>query len=143
MSWAYMYTLPGGTTGGCCDTHDRIIIVLEHQSGIWIWDEDFDLLMPRVDTSCRFRSPARAEDVLEIGIAVESITARRINYGFEIRESVTRRLVAAGGYQVACVNRGTFKAIEFPAELRDLFKRMDEVIREQRRDGGQRSAGWT
>ena len=105
--------------------------------------EDFDLLMPRVDTSCRFRSPARAEDLLEIGIAVESITARRINYGFEIRESVTRRLVAAGGYQVACVNRGTFKAIEFPAELRDLFKRMDEVIREQRRDGGQRSAGWT
>ena len=105
--------------------------------------EDFDMLMPRVDTSCRFRSPARAEEVLEIGIAVESITVRRIAYKFEVREADTRRLVAEGGYQVACVNRNTFKAIEFPTELRGLFKHMDELIREQRADRGKRSAGWT
>jgi hypothetical protein len=30
------------------------------------------VMMPRVDASCRFRSPAHAEEVLEIGIAVES-----------------------------------------------------------------------
>ena len=104
--------------------------------------EDFGILMPRVDASCRFRSPARAEEVLEIGIAVESITERRIAYRFEVRERDTRRLVVEGAYRVACVKKETFAATEFPAPLRGLFKRMDELIREQRRELGHRGAGW-
>ena len=45
--------------------------------------EDLGILMPRVDASCKFRVPARAEEVLEIGIAIESITTRRISYRFK------------------------------------------------------------
>ena len=80
--------------------------------------------------------------MLEIGIAVESITERRIAYRFEARERDTRRLVCEGAYRVACVNQETFKGTEFPAKLRGLFKRTDELIRAQRQDKGARGAGW-
>lgn len=103
---------------------------------------DFGILMPRVDASCRFRSPARAEEVLEIGIAVDSITERRIVYRFEARERDARRLVAEGTYRVACVKQDGFTAVEFPPELRGLFSRMKDLLREQRAGSGQRGAGW-
>src|ERR1700681_2250159 len=47
---------------------------------------DFGILMPRVEATCRFRSPARAEEVLAIGIGVEEMTERRISYLFEARQ---------------------------------------------------------
>jgi YbgC/YbaW family acyl-CoA thioester hydrolase len=103
---------------------------------------DFGILMPRVDASCRFRSPARAEDVLEVGIAVDTVSERRIAYRFEVRERDTRRLVAEGAYRVACVNKDTFKAVEFPLPLRGLFGRLDDLLREQRDPKRRRAAGW-
>lgn len=103
---------------------------------------DFGILMPRVETSLRFRAPARAEEVLEIGIAVDEITERRIAYRFEARERDTQRLIAEGAYRVACVRQDTFKGTEFPPQLRGLFKRMDELVKEQNEGGRRRSAGW-
>jgi YbgC/YbaW family acyl-CoA thioester hydrolase len=103
---------------------------------------EFGVVMPRVNASCRFRSPARAEEVLEIGIAVTTMTARRIGYRFEVRERDTARLVAEGEYSVACVRTDTFAAVEFPSVLRRLFDRVDEIIRDQRLGASPRAAGW-
>lgn len=104
--------------------------------------EDFGIVMPRVEASLRFRSPARAEEVLEIGIAVDEIRERRIAYRFEARERDTRRLVAEGAYRVACVDPTTFKATEFPAQLRRLFTRLPDLLREQGEGRRRRAAGW-
>lgn len=104
--------------------------------------DDFGILMPRVDASCRFRSPARAEEVLEIGIAIETSTERRIAYRFEARERDTRRMVAEGAYRVACVDAKTFKACDFPAPLRGLLTRFDDLLRQQSDRQPRRAAGW-
>jgi len=104
--------------------------------------EDFGIVMPRVEATLRFRSPARAEEVLEIGIAVDEIKARRIAYRFEARERDTQRLVAEGAYRVACVDPTTFKAVEFPAPLLGLFTRCASLIREQGEGRRRRAAGW-
>lgn len=103
---------------------------------------EFGILMPRVEASCRFRSPARAEEVLEVGIAVEEIGERRIHYRFEVRERDTRRLIAEGSYRVACVSSETFKGREFPAAIRILFGRFDELVHEQRTGPRRLRAGW-
>lgn len=104
---------------------------------------DFGILMPRVNAACRFRSPARAEEVLEVGIAVAAITPRRISYEFELRERDSGRPVAEGGYEVACVARETFKAIELPSRLRGLFDKLPELIQEQQAPSmRRRSRGW-
>jgi YbgC/YbaW family acyl-CoA thioester hydrolase len=102
---------------------------------------DFGILMPRLDATCRFRSPARAEEILEIGIAVRELTERRIAYLFEARHRDTGRLVCEGEYRVACVSADTFKSRDFPASMRMLIDRLPRVIEEQR-SNGRRAAGW-
>lgn len=104
--------------------------------------EDFGILMPRVEASCRFRSPARAEEVLEIGIAVDQVSERRIAYRFEARERDTRRPVCEGSYRVACVSQETFKAVELPAPLRQLLSRVPDLVRQQGEGRRRRAAGW-
>jgi YbgC/YbaW family acyl-CoA thioester hydrolase len=103
---------------------------------------DFGILMPRIEAQCRFKSPARAEEVLEIGIAVQEMTERRIAYIFEARERDTQRPVCEGSYRVACVTADTFKPCDFPAALRTLIGRLPSVIAEQR-SPRRHAAGWT
>jgi YbgC/YbaW family acyl-CoA thioester hydrolase len=103
---------------------------------------DFGILMPRIEAHCRFKSPARAEEVLEVGIAVEEMTERRIAYVFDARERDTQRQVCEGSYRVACVSADTFKPREFPPALRTLIGRLPSVIAEQA-SPRRHAAGWT
>src|SRR5262245_27993800 len=93
---------------------------------------DFKILMPRLDVACRFRSPARAEEVLEIGVAVRDMTARRIQYIFEARQEDSKRLVCEGDYRVACVSADTFKGRDFPPVLKAMIDGLPRLIEEQR-----------
>ena len=104
---------------------------------------DFGILMPRVDATCRFRSPARAEEVLVVGIAVEEITERRIRYLFEAREHDLSRLVCEGSYRVACVSADTFKPRDFPPVMRRLLTRLPSLIADQRSNRRRPGPGWT
>jgi len=106
------------------------------------WARDFGILMPRVEAKCRFRSPARAEDILSIGIAIEDLTDRRISYLFEARHHDTDRLVCEGSYRVACVSADTFKARDFPAAMRVLMNRLPALITDQRSGRRPAAAGW-
>ena len=103
---------------------------------------DLSILMPRVDASCKFRSPARAEEVLVIGIAVHEMTERRINYLFEAHQLYTDTLVCEGAYRVACVAADTFKPRDFPPQMRLLINRLPSVIADQRSERRRSAAGW-
>lgn len=87
----------------------------------------YGIFMPRVETSCRYRSPARAGELLEIGIGIDELAARRILYRFEVREHQTRRHVADGSYRVACVSSESFTPCDFPAEVHDLLRRLPSI----------------
>lgn len=103
---------------------------------------DFGILMPRLEVSCRFRSPARAEEVLSVGIALQEITDRRIRYQFEINELSLQRLVCEGTYRVACVSADTFKSRDFPPAMRSLLNRLPELIAEQNSPKRRAAPGW-
>jgi YbgC/YbaW family acyl-CoA thioester hydrolase len=104
---------------------------------------DFGILMPRLEAMCRFRSPARAEEVLSVGIAVTELTERRIRYAFEANERDTLRLVCEGSYRVACVAADTFRPRDFPPAMRMLLKRLPEVIADQASPRRRPGLGWT
>ena len=104
---------------------------------------DFGILMPRLEATCRFRSPARAEEVLSVGIGVVEMTERRIRYTFEAVERDDQRLVCEGGYRVACVTADTFRPCDFPAGFRLLIKRLPEVIAQQNSTRRRTAPGWT
>jgi acyl-CoA thioester hydrolase len=84
---------------------------------------DHGVMLPRIEASCRYRGPARADDVVRIGIQVEELTERRANYRFEVRDRGSDRLLAEGTCRIACVRSDTFKAIDFPEEVRTLLER--------------------
>jgi YbgC/YbaW family acyl-CoA thioester hydrolase len=104
---------------------------------------DFGILMPRIEAQCKYRSPARAEEVLEIGIAVNEMTERRIAYLFEARQRDTTKLVCEGSYRVACVTADTFKPRDFPPAMRTLIGRLPSLVIEQRTGPRRTAAGWT
>ncbi len=103
---------------------------------------DFGILMPRLEATCRFRSPARAEEVLSVGIAVQELTERRIRYLFEAHERDMNRLVCEGSYRVACVTADTFKPCDFPPEMRLLMKRLPSLIADQDAPRRRLAPGW-
>ena len=86
---------------------------------------ELGIFMPRVETTCRYRSPARAGDALEVGVSVSQVNGRRLEWRFEVRDEGSRRLVAEGSYRVACVDAGTFAPRDFPTEILTLLERLD------------------
>src|SRR5437773_6020486 len=48
-----------------------------------------NVFMPRTSLQTRFRSPARLGDELSVGVAVSTITDRRIGFAFDMRERGT------------------------------------------------------
>lgn len=79
------------------------------------------VVMPRTALTCNYRSPARFDDVLDVGLGVESVAERRVRYAFEIRQRESRQLVAEGTCEIACADSTTFKGRPFPDELRAVF----------------------
>lgn len=78
---------------------------------------DLNVFMPRTSLQSRFRSPARLGDEISVGVGVSAMTARRIEYAFDIRERGTNRLICNASYRVACVDAATFAPRSFPSEI--------------------------
>jgi len=82
---------------------------------------ELNVFMPRTSVESRFRSPAKLGDDIAVGIGVRTMTDRRIEYAFDIRERGTDRLICETSYRVACVDATTFTVRAFPAEIRTLL----------------------
>ena len=93
--------------------------------------EELGIMMPRVDVSARFRSPARPDQLLEIGIALSELSERRIGYSFDVREHRTGRVLADGAYRLAVVETDSFRGVPVPAPLAALLKRIPDVAAAQ------------
>jgi acyl-CoA thioester hydrolase len=86
--------------------------------------EQLGIMMPRIDVSARFRSPARPDELLVIGIALSELSERRIGYTFDVREFGTDRFVADGSYRLAVVETATFRSVAVPPALAALLRRV-------------------
>ena len=80
-----------------------------------------DIFMPRTSLQSRFRSPAKLGDEIAVGVGIASITDRRVEYAFDVRERGDGRLICDASYRVACVDRRTFAPRAFPREILDLL----------------------
>ena len=82
---------------------------------------ELNIFMPRTSVQSRFRSPARLGDEISVGVGVASMTDRRIEYSFDVRERGSDRLICESSYRVACVDADTFKPRTFPGEIVSLL----------------------
>jgi len=81
-----------------------------------------NVFMPRTSLQSRFRSPARLGDEIAVGVGVGTMTDRRIEYMFDIREAGSERLICEASYRVACVDASTFAPRTFPPEVAVLLQ---------------------
>jgi len=58
-----------------------------------------------VGIRCRYRSPARYDDLLRIRTRVESLRPVRITFAYEVLHDATGRLLAEGTSDMACLGR--------------------------------------
>ena len=80
------------------------------------------IFMPVVEAECRYRSPARYDDRLEVETELEGIFASRVAFSYHLRREGTHRPLAEGKTVHATVNRDG-EVIRLPAAYRDLLSR--------------------
>ncbi|MEM3580497.1 MAG: thioesterase family protein [Candidatus Bathyarchaeia archaeon] len=81
-----------------------------------------DLIMPRVEAFCKYRKPAKFNDLLEIELTVDEVGEKSVKYGFKIYNKETAELLADGYIVAVAANRHTLKAMEIPKEVAEKLK---------------------
>lgn len=103
--------------------------------------EQHRFVMPRVEFHCGFRSPGRADEILQMRIGVQDLSARRLTYVFEGWEPDAERLLVEGTCRVAAVAADRFEPCDFPPALGDLLAGLPALADGQAR--GTIAVPWT
>jgi acyl-CoA thioester hydrolase len=81
---------------------------------------------PRVDVQCRYESPLRFEDEIEIHLLVAAKRRSSITYRFDIRKSGSEKRAARGTVTAVCVafdpQTKTMAAISIPESIDRLIE---------------------
>ena len=82
--------------------------------------EERGVMLPVREARCRYRSPARFDDLVWIRTGISEWGRASLTFVYEIRDEGRERLLADGMTQQACVNREG-RPVPVPAWLRELM----------------------
>jgi YbgC/YbaW family acyl-CoA thioester hydrolase len=103
--------------------------------------EELRFGMPRVELQTKFHAPARAGEIVRVGLASRVENPRRIRHEFEIRRDDTQQLLASGAVRVGCIERSTFTPRDLPDEVIRLLQ--DLPLLAERQSRGEIEMPWT
>ncbi|MFQ6068134.1 MAG: acyl-CoA thioesterase [Candidatus Bathyarchaeia archaeon] len=83
------------------------------ERGVWL---------PRIEVFCRYKTPSRFGDILEISLSVKEVREKAVKYGFIIKKKGTDILVAEGYVVAVAANKEIGKAINIPSEIIEKLK---------------------
>ncbi|MFM8536305.1 MAG: acyl-CoA thioesterase [Acidimicrobiia bacterium] len=89
--------------------------------------------MPRVEVQSKFRAPARAGQVVRVGINTTVENPRRLHHAFEIRDDESGALLAARLVRVACVDSDTWSPRDLPDDVLRLVSGLPDLAARQSR----------
>lgn len=85
----------------------------------------FKIDFPRIEAHCRYLSPCRFNDIIEVEIDIIELGNKHIKYGFKIWNKTTESLSAEGYVVVVAADLKSKKAVEIPepikSKLREFF----------------------
>jgi len=92
---------------------------LYQQLGFTPWDfiQKYNLWLPRVEAFCKFKTPAKYGDVLEITLTVDEIGEKSVKYIFTIVKKETMQLVAEGHVIVVAADKKLGRAVVIPKSI--------------------------
>lgn len=83
------------------------------------------LYLPVREASCRYRSPARYDDLLNVHVVVIEWRRASLIFQYEIYDEGRTCLIAGGSTQHACID-GRGKPVKVPGWFRDGFRKLPE-----------------
>ena len=89
--------------------------------------------MPRVEVGARFRAPARAGQLVRVGIETTVENPRRLRHQFEIRDDNSNQLLAEGFVRVGCVSVDTFQPRDLPHDVVQILSGLADLANRQAR----------
>ena len=94
------------------------------QCGISYADiEERGIFLPVREATCRYRSPARYDNLLYIRIAISEWGRASIRFVYEVRDESKERIMAEGSTQHALINRDG-KPVSMPGWLKDVLSNL-------------------
>ena len=87
--------------------------------------EKRDILLPVREAQCRYRSPARYDDLVQIRIGVLEWGRASVRFVYEIRDEDKEKILAEGMTQHAVITRAG-KPIAVPAWFRELCSHLTQ-----------------
>lgn len=89
--------------------------------------------MPRVEVQSKFRAPARAGQIVRVGINTTVENPRRLHHAFEIRDDASGQLLAEGLVRVGCVDSDTWSPRDLPDDVIRLVSGLTDLAARQER----------
>lgn len=78
--------------------------------------EDYNVMLPRVESHCEYRAACRSDDEIEVTLQVREVTPKTVTLDFKIQRIRDRKLAAKGYVKCIAVNQ-EWKVVELPADL--------------------------
>jgi acyl-CoA thioester hydrolase len=80
------------------------------------------LWFPRVEVFCRYKKPARFNDLIEVELTVEELREKSMKYGFRMFNKETEVLLAEGYVVIVVADKQTQKAVPIPKEITEKLE---------------------
>jgi acyl-CoA thioester hydrolase len=88
--------------------------------------EEKNCFLPVVEIGCRYRAPARYDDLLEVETQLEEITNAKIRFSYKIKKMEENQIIATGFTIHACTDeKGAPTRV--PSMIKEFVKDHDEV----------------
>lgn len=88
--------------------------------------EEKGIALPVRDAQCRYRIPARYDDLIQIRTMLKKLGSASMTFAYEIYDEGRVRLLAEGLTTHACVATATGKPVRMPQWVRNLFSAKEE-----------------
>lgn len=89
--------------------------------------EELGVMLPLIETHCKYRLPAKYDDELTVKTSVKEITVARISFSYRLIRNSDGALLAEGETGHAFANRNG-KPINMKKYNSDLFEKMKKLL---------------
>ncbi|MEZ6156502.1 MAG: thioesterase family protein [Candidatus Scalinduaceae bacterium] len=86
--------------------------------------EKENVFLAVVDAHCRYRSPAKFDDLLVVNTCVSKLKYTRVEFCYEIRRVDEKKLIAEGSTMLACLD-GSKKPMVIPDKIKKAIDSRD------------------
>lgn len=90
--------------------------------------EEMGIMMPLVETECKYIEAAKYDDELIIQAKIIELTAVKVRIKYNVIKKENNKVIAKGSTLQTFVNRSDFKIVNMKRFNNDLWKKLSESI---------------